>query len=71
MNYEVKTGAESVWLSVQTAIAAVIGWQLSAQTDMDTTAIVIVASAIGSAARPVLGYLIAWLPRRGSSTGTG
>lgn len=69
MTYDVKTGAESVWLSLQTAIAAVIGWQLSVRTDMDTTAIVIVASAIASAARPVLGYLIGWLPRR-SGTGT-
>ena len=64
MNYEVKTGAESVWLSIQTAIAALVGWGMASQTDMDTVGIVLVASAIGSAARPVLGYLIGFLPKR-------
>lgn len=64
MNYEVKTGAESIWLAVQTAIAGLVGWGLT-QTSMDTVTIVLVAGAVGSVSRPVLGYALSWLPKRG------
>ena len=63
MNYEIKTGPEGIWLSIQTAVAAVVGWALSAQADMETVGIVIIAGAVGSTARPVLGYLIRFLPK--------
>lgn len=68
MNYEVKTGAEAIWLSVQTAIAALVGWGLTFG-GMDTVAIVLVASAVGSVARPVLGYLMRFLPKPPSEGG--
>lgn len=62
-NYDIKSGAESIWFSVQLAAAAVTGWCLLAYTDMDALAVMPIASAVGSAARPVLGYLIRFLPK--------
>lgn len=64
MNYDIKTGPEGIWLAVQTAAAGLTGWALDGNTDMDTVLIVIVAGAVGSVARPVLGYLIGFLPKR-------
>lgn len=64
--YDIKTGPEGVWFAVQTAIAAVSGWALLAYTGMDATAVVIVAGAAGSVARPVLGYLVRFLPKPGA-----
>jgi hypothetical protein len=63
MNYEVKTGAEGVWISVQTATAALVAWGLS-QTGMDIVAVGTLAGAAGSIVRPVLGYALSFLPKR-------
>lgn len=64
MNYEVKKDAESIWFSIQTAIASATGWLLLGYTDMDAAAVLPIAVAIGSASRPVLGYLLSLLPKR-------
>ena len=62
-NYQIQATAEGIWLSVQTAVAAVVGWLLIEQVDMETVGAVIIAGAVGSASRPVLGYLFRYLPK--------
>ena len=64
MNYEVKTEAEGIWFAVQLAAATATGWALLAWTGMDAMTVMPIAGAVGSIARPVLGYLVSWLPKR-------
>ena len=66
--YDVKTGAEAVWVTVQTAIGTLTIWGLS-YTDMDIVGIGVLATAAASVARPVLGYLLSFLPERGNRAG--
>ena len=62
MTYEIKRDAESIWFALQTAVAALSGWGPLA-LGVDAAVVVIVAGAIGSITRPILGYLIRFLPK--------
>ncbi len=60
--YVIKGKEESVWVPVQTAIVAVVTTALI-NSGVDTTLAGVIGGFFGSISRPVLGYLIGWLPR--------
>jgi hypothetical protein len=64
MNYDIRTGPEGVWGVLGLAAATLTGWALLGWTDMDAVTVIPLAGAAGSVVRPVLAYVISFLPQR-------
>jgi hypothetical protein len=64
MNYNIEKGPEGVWGVLGLAAATLTGWALLGWTDMDAMTVIPLAGAAGSVVRPVLAYVIGWLPKR-------
>lgn len=62
--YEVKTSDEIQWGTIQVGIVTVIGWALVTYVAMPDATAIAAAGVVSAVARPVLGYLLSWLPQK-------